>query len=133
MTKLNKKQEAILESYNSSCYNELWQVYGSYSHEKARAFKEIKNDMERMNGYGLRILSYCIYHYTCAFKYRDINGEHLRYYTKSTTQDFIINDALKSDSIVDAIIKNGELDYEAFEKWYEGIDASLKERVKIVI
>lgn len=50
---------------------ELYQVYGSYSVYKARAFEYCKALMHDLNGYGLRILSFNSQAFTVGFEFAD--------------------------------------------------------------
>lgn len=76
--------QAHIGSWMKSNKVELWQVYGSYSVYKARAFEYCKELMHDLNGYGLRILSFNSQAFTVGFMFFDAEtgDEMFAYITK---------------------------------------------------
>lgn len=81
----------MLDNYNNANnYGELWQVYNNYSHAKAQAQDQIKNEMLTAGGYGLRICTYNQNVFTIAYKLDTENGTQLVYHTPSKKYIFTI-------------------------------------------
>lgn len=68
MTKASKtKMQSSYKQWQNSTATELWQVYGNYSIYKAQAYCRIKEYMQKVDGYGLRILGHNSMQFTCAY------------------------------------------------------------------
>ena len=65
-TQLDKMASWYTQWLNSNYY-ELYEVYGSYSAQKGRSFRQIKDDMCENNGRDLRIMGHNSNTYTCAY------------------------------------------------------------------
>lgn len=75
------KQERITKAaarynagYDAATAEELRDVYGRCSIEKARAFAACKDAMRSLNGWGMRILSHNTYSFTVGWLYKDADG-----------------------------------------------------------
>ncbi len=88
---MTKKQLGMLNSYDyAQNGGELYDVYGSFSYNKARAMEYCKNLQYERNGYGGKICSFNTFMFTYGFKYEGDDGEHLVYITPSYDYDFLI-------------------------------------------
>ena len=66
-----KIAKANINRYNDSRASELFHVYGKYSTAKARAFDYCRNLMNKLDGWGLKILSYNTFMFTAGFLFVD--------------------------------------------------------------
>lgn len=89
---MTQKQLEMLNSYNRADNNgELWEVYGSFSHNKAKALNYCKELQAQRNGYDPRIPSANSFIFTYAFRFIDEDGdEALAYITPSHDRFFKI-------------------------------------------
>lgn len=84
MTNADKKQAlAHYESYKRSSNTSLYDVYSSFSREKANAWEDCKELMYKKNGHGLRIISANWYMFTAGFKYEEDGKQMFMYITKT--------------------------------------------------
>lgn len=68
MKKSNTKTlKNAYENWQQSSNYTLRDCYSSYSCEKGRAFNYCKELCEKYNGYGLKIISYNIFGFSCGF------------------------------------------------------------------
>lgn len=89
---MTKKQQGMKWMYDRATANSLNQVYKSCSYAKQRSFDAIRWEMVTNGGYDLRITGHNAMMYSCAYRYKGVDGlEHLRYFTKANTFDFPIN------------------------------------------
>ena len=78
---MNKRQQAIVDSYNSSTKTQLRDAYASCSGEKYRAWENCLRVMADNNGHDMRILGASSFSFSCACKIED--DTKLLYFTKS--------------------------------------------------
>ena len=62
-----KQIKASYKSYLNSNYYELYHCYDNYSYYKAIAFENCRDLMQRVNGYGLKIISFNSQCFTVGF------------------------------------------------------------------
>lgn len=88
---MTKKQQGMLNAYNHATMKSIHELYKKPSWRKENAEYQIQKYMKECNGYDYRVIGGNCSTFSCAFKYKDDNGkEHLRYYTRYNTYDFII-------------------------------------------
>lgn len=94
---MNKHEQALFETYNRSNARTLWDVYGTCSQSKRRAYDNICADCAEVNGYDMRVMSATSFFFSQAYKYDTVDpatGEvldtRLRYYTGRNVYDFSI-------------------------------------------
>ena len=68
---MTKRQQQILNSYEKSTAYSLQDVYANYSVYKARAEKEIKQEMIDNGGWGYKILGANSCQFSCAYLMTD--------------------------------------------------------------
>lgn len=68
MTKANK---ARLAEYNRATATHLSEIYGTYSSAKARGFRWCVEDMEKHNGFALRVFNGNTFKFCLAYQYAD--------------------------------------------------------------
>ena len=74
--KYNRIAREHYSAYNRATASELWEVYGSYSHAKARAMNRCRRLCADLDGWGLRILSHTSRTFTVGFEFPDpVTGE----------------------------------------------------------
>lgn len=66
----------------------LWDVYGTCSRAKERAYEQCENKMHDMNGYGLKITSHNSNFFTVMFLFDDENGTHIQEETAYNTRTY---------------------------------------------
>jgi hypothetical protein len=71
---MTKKQQAIINNYNKSMAYCLDDVYATYSVFKARAEKQILNEMESVGGWGYKITGANSNTFSCAYLMTDADG-----------------------------------------------------------
>lgn len=92
MKKLTKKEQEILNRYYNSRNYSLGDIYKSYSFEKGRAEAIIKNEMQKKDGWGYKILGANSNTFSCAYCYSNEFGEIvLVYHTAYNKKEFIID------------------------------------------
>lgn len=64
---MTKKQQAIIDNYNRATAYSLDDVYANYSVFKARAERQILNEMESVGGWGYKILGANSCTFSCAY------------------------------------------------------------------
>lgn len=64
---------------NSTAYG-LDYVYDRYSHNKAVAWRYCEDLCNKYHGYGLKVISYNTFQFTCGFSYIDDNGTQMFMY-----------------------------------------------------
>lgn len=77
MTKRNKRAAAArgaYESYKLSSDTRLEDVYNNFSEWKNEAFIDIKQEMQDVGGYNIKIISYTAQFFTCGYLV-DLDGE----------------------------------------------------------
>ena len=94
MTKMSIRNAIFHNNYTRAEATTLRDVYKSYSSRKARAEESILREMDRLNGYGPRIIRGNCYFFSMAFMYPDpgTGAERLRYYTGRNIYDFEITE-----------------------------------------
>lgn len=92
MTK--NRQIEIYNRYKKSEMRDLYNLYKSCSMDKARAYGKIREEMGRIDGYGLKILGGNCFMFSCAYMYEENlsgkNQKHLVYHTAYNRYDFIV-------------------------------------------
>lgn len=79
---MTKKHQGIITRYYKSTDYSLYNCYKTFSSAKAHSYENILDEMFKLNGYDLRILSYNSNFYTCAYRRKDESGkEYLIYHT----------------------------------------------------
>lgn len=85
------RQRYVLISHQYAKHNSVYGAYKKPSFNKTWAENLIFNEMRELDGYEYKVLTANCQIFTCAFKYKDKNQqEHMRYYTRDNTYDFII-------------------------------------------
>jgi hypothetical protein len=87
---MTKAQQQIINNYNRATAYSLNDVYASYSVFKARAEKQILNEMESVNGWGYKILGANSCTFSCAYlKQNEIDGQiEIVYHTAQNKRVF---------------------------------------------
>jgi hypothetical protein len=87
---MTKAQQHIIHNYNRSTAYSLQDVYTNYSVYKARAEKEIKQEMIDNNGWGYKILGANCMQLSCAYlKTNKENGQiEIVYHTAQNKRIF---------------------------------------------
>ena len=82
---MKKKDLSTLETYNRYYGRTLDECYTTCSSAKAVSFRHIREEMESLDGWGLTVLSYNTFMYTCAYKYynEELDREILVLHTPS--------------------------------------------------
>ena len=78
-----RKALAHYDAYKRSSSYELYDVYGSYSAAKARAWDQCKELMKDHDGYGLKIVSANGYQFTAGFMFEEDGKEMFMYISKA--------------------------------------------------
>lgn len=87
---MTKKEHQMLLSVLHSNKKSLYDVYKVFSDNKRRAFDYCGYEMQRKDGFNLRITSANSNFFCCGFLYYDENKRlNCRYYTGRNTYDFI--------------------------------------------
>lgn len=87
MTQQEKRD--IVRRYHRATNEGLYDVYTKPSHNKINAYEKIFHEMVQNGGWGLKILSYNTFMFTCAYQCVDENGViHLVYHTPSKKEVF---------------------------------------------
>ena len=82
----NKVAQAHIEDYDRSHWYYLWDVYTSYSKAKIEAYNNCTALMERLKGWGLKILSHNTWQFTVGFLFTDPETGVIRFaYITSTS------------------------------------------------
>lgn len=68
---MNKKMASAYRAYRLSDACNLWDVYGTFSREKARAFERCLDLMDRYGGRGLRIVGANTFTFSVGFEYEE--------------------------------------------------------------
>lgn len=76
-----KAAARFINDYRKSFNYSLMDVYGRYSHEKARAEMDCRAMMEKENGTGFKIMSFNTFGFTCGW----MVGDTLRVETPSNS------------------------------------------------
>jgi hypothetical protein len=87
---MTKRQMQIINSYNKSNNYSLDDVYTSYSVFKARAEKDILNEMTSVDGWGYKILGANSCAFSCAYLKQDDNDGNIKivYHTAQNKKVF---------------------------------------------
>lgn len=83
-TKGDRREKATVEAYKHylrSTDYKLSDVYGKYSTLKERAFYYVQQEMEHLNGYDLKIISYNCQMFTCGYL---VDFEDETYFIRNT-------------------------------------------------
>ena len=100
MTKASKtKMENYYNQWQDSTATELWQVYGNYSIYKAQALCKIREYMQKVNGYGLRILGHNCSQFTCAYIATIDNEQKFIVETAQNTYTINLNELTPIDAL----------------------------------
>ncbi len=79
----NERNE-IVRRYHRTPNDGLYDVYTKPSHNKINAYERIYHEMMQAGGYGLKILSYNTFMFTCAYMVQGKDGAlYLIYHTPS--------------------------------------------------
>ena len=71
------------DAYQRSTSYELYDVYGTYSAAKAKAWDYCKSLMYQFNGYGLKVISHNGYQFTAGFMFEEDGKTMFMYISKS--------------------------------------------------
>jgi hypothetical protein len=87
---MTKRQKQIIDNYNKSTNYSLDDVYDNYSVFKARAERQILNEMASTNGWGYKILGANTCSFSCAYlKQNEIDGQiEIVYHTAQNKKVF---------------------------------------------
>ncbi len=87
---MTKRQQQIIDSYNKSTNYSLDDVYTNYSVFKARAEKDILDEIVNCNGWGYKILGANTCAFSCAYlKQNENNGQiEIVYHTAQNKKVF---------------------------------------------
>lgn len=87
---MTKKQQQIINTYNKSTNYSLDDMYTNYSVFKARAERDILNEMEKENGWGYKILGANTCSFSCAYLKQDANDGNIKivYHTAQNKKVF---------------------------------------------
>ena len=87
---MTKRQQQIISNYNRSTAYSLHDVYMYYSIYKARAEKDILQEMQNNGGWGYKILGANSCQFSCAYLMTDKESGHIKivYHTASNKQIF---------------------------------------------
>lgn len=88
MKSTSKKAQYYIQGYRRSYDSRLSDVYGTYSTAKARAEKELREQMLATGGEDFRIISHCCTFFTCGWKTAEGN---LRVETPSNSYLIILD------------------------------------------
>lgn len=83
----NKVAQAHIQAYDNSHWYYLWDVYSSYSTKKVQAYNRCAELMKRLNGWGLRILSYNCDTFSVGFLFADPETGVIRFAYITRTYD----------------------------------------------
>ena len=84
---MNKRQKAIYECYEQSDLYDLYDAYNTTSGAKRRAWWGVNNDMQSVNGWGLKIISYNTCMFSIGYLYRNKAGALMFHYETNATRD----------------------------------------------
>lgn len=87
---MTKRQKQIIDNYNNSRNYSLYDVYNNFSVFKARAEKDILNEMASVSGWGYKILGANSCSFSCAYlKQNEIDGQvEIVYHTAQNKKVF---------------------------------------------
>jgi hypothetical protein len=87
---MTKKQQQIISNYNKSTNYSLDDVYSNYSVFKARAERDILNEMASVDGWGYKILGANSCAFSCAYLRQNAeNGQiEIVYHTSQNKKVF---------------------------------------------
>lgn len=87
---MTKAQQQIIHNYNRATAHSLDDVYANYSVFKARAERQILNEMESVNGWGYKILGANSCTFSCAYlKQNEVDGQiEIVYHTAQNKRVF---------------------------------------------
>lgn len=88
---MTKKNRSMLSSYNHATARTIWDAYTRPSNAKENAYRAIRQQMEDVDGYDLRICGASNHFFSAAYRYVDAGREMLRYITKSHEYTFPVN------------------------------------------
>ena len=87
---MSKQGLQILKTMERHYGRTIHHVYGRMSYEKLRAWEQIQDEMSRHDGFGLTILSYNAYMFTCGyFYYNDLGQKILVHRTPTKREEYI--------------------------------------------
>lgn len=92
MTTLNEntqKAQGMIHRYNVSKKSTIFDAYDRPSKEKINAYYKIKDEMNEVGGYGLRMTGAGSYIFSCAYLLKDNNVLYLIYHTPSDSYKII--------------------------------------------
>lgn len=84
----NERRE-LVKRYNRAYDDSLYDVYTKPSHNKINAYEKIYHEMISCGGYGLKILSYNTFMFTCAYIKQGGDGSLYLIYHTPTRRDVI--------------------------------------------
>ena len=88
---MTKREQCIVECYNETENRGLFDCYNQPSPYKISAYEDIKSEKISLCGYGLKVLSYNTFMFTCAYKYINEKGvEILVHHTPTKKEEIII-------------------------------------------
>lgn len=88
MKSTSQKAQYYIQGYRHSKYDRLADCYGTYSTAKARAEKDLLEQMRETGGEDFRIISHCRMFFTCGWRTADGN---LRVETPSNSYLIILD------------------------------------------
>lgn len=84
-------RDAIIERYNHATDTSVLTAYGRPSARKVAIEQKILDEMKNVDGYGYCVTGHNSSHFTCAYKYKDANGdERIVYHTYANKYEVII-------------------------------------------
>ena len=66
-------------------------VYGSYSANKARAWRHCQEKQLELNGYGLKVITHTYQMFTAGFEYYDKKAQTVKFYYITPSYDCAVN------------------------------------------
>lgn len=72
-----KKAEELIYDFNRRYYKgvTLWDCYKSVSSDKARSWRDIERECDRLNGWNLHITGASCHQYSCMYAFQHIDEE----------------------------------------------------------
>ena len=84
----NKTYKSVFGRYLRSSDTDLMDVYNNPSAYKHRAEKQIKDEMDAVDGYRYRIIGYNCNTFSCGYMYDDEDASYFIYHTASNKRVF---------------------------------------------
>ena len=82
-----QKTNKISQKYNASTIHNIYEIYQKNDSNKLNKWITARRIMDSLEGWGLRIIDYNKFNYSCAFVYEDHTKKlKLYYFTLSNTE-----------------------------------------------